>query len=311
MMRRIRIPTMAALSAFEAAARHESFTLAAHELSLTESAVSRQINILEENLDVSLFVRVKQRVILTKAGRLYSEQVRSALNALERDTLSIAAHGSGRGSLELAVLPTFALEWLIPRLAGFYKRHPAIRINMGVRTNPFSFEEEHFEAAIHHGKPVWPHATSELLFGENMILIARRELIGDSLKEAADVLKFPLLYCTTRPESWAQWFDAAGISADLSSSHSVGFELHSMCVRAAESGLGIALVPEFFVPDVAWEKGVVRAHSLSIPAEDSYYLVYPSQMRSNNPFELFREWLLQEAETFGNGLNLAGKGAGA
>lgn len=97
---------MGALLAFEAAARHESFTHAARELFLTESAVSRQINTLESNLGVRLFARAKQRVVLTKAGKVYSAQVRRALEQLDRDTLSIIAHGSGGGYLELAVLPT-------------------------------------------------------------------------------------------------------------------------------------------------------------------------------------------------------------
>jgi len=295
-MRRIRTPNMAALSAFEAAARHESFTSAAKELSLTESAISRQICILEDNLNVSLFVRVKQRVILTKAGRLYGEQVRASLRTLERDTLSIAAHGTGRGSLELAVLPTFALEWLIPRLHAFHAKS-GIRINMGVRTSPFSFDEEHFEAAIHHGKPVWPRASADLLFGETMIPIAHRDLVGDEVSSAADLLRFPLLYSTTRPDSWRQWFEAAGVH-DASTENTAGFELHSMLVRAAEAGLGIALVPEFLVPAIAWTNGLVRAHKMSIPAEDSYYLVCPSDMRHNRPFELFREWILLEAGAF-------------
>lgn len=306
-MRRNRIPPMAALIAFEAAARHESFTLAARELFLTESAISRQINSLESSLSIRLFVRVKQRVVLTKAGRLYSEQIRDALRAIERNTVSISAHGSGDGSLELAVLPTFALEWLIPRLPSFYARFPNVRINMGVRSNPFSFDEEHFEAAIHHGKPVWPWAISELLFGEKMIVIARRDLIGDSIREPADVLKFPLLFSTTRPESWRQWFAAAQLPEDSASARSVGFELHSMLIRAAESGLGIALVPEFFVPEASWEKGlVVRAHELSIPAEDSYYLVYPNNMRHSGPLEAFREWILEEAREFALTLGLQG-----
>lgn len=297
-MQRTRIPPMSALIAFEAAARHESFTLAARELSLTESAVSRQVNGLEANLNIRLFVRVKQRVMLTKPGRLYSEQVRAALRKIERDTLSIAAHGTGERSLELAVLPTFATEWLIPRLPSFYAQHPGMKVNMGVRTNPFSFDEEHFEAAIHHGKPVWPRATSDLLFGETMIVIARSDLIGDSIKEPADVLKFPLLYSTTRPESWRQWFDAAQIPEDAVPVQSVGFELHSMVIRAAEAGLGIALVPEFFISDAVWASGVVRAHQLSIPAAYSYYLVYPNDMRHSGPLEAFREWLLDEAKIF-------------
>ncbi len=289
---------MAALSAFEAASRHESFSLAARELALTESAISRQINLLEENLGVSLFVRVKQRVLLTRAGRLYSEQVRASLQALKRDTLALAAHGSGNNSLELAVLPTFAQEWLIPRLPGFYARHPEVRINMGVRSNPFSFEEEHFEAAIHHGQPIWPQATSELLFGETMVLVAHRDLIGERLREPADVLRFPLLYSTTRPDSWRHWFEAAGLASAAPPARSAGFELHSMAVRAAESGLGIALVPEFFVPDSAWAAGLIRAHGLSLRIKDCYYLVYPDSMRHNHPFEHFRQWLLEQAQAF-------------
>ncbi|MCY1203221.1 Glycine cleavage system transcriptional activator [compost metagenome] len=303
-MRRVRMPSMAALNAFEAAARHESFTLAARELSLTESAVSRQISLLEENLSVTLFIRVKQRVMLTRSGRLYAEQVRASLRMLEKDTMAIAAHGSGRGNLELAVLPTFGLEWLIPRLPDFYAKHPSIRINMGVRTSPFSFEEEHFDVAIHHGRPIWPHATLELLFGERMIVIARQDLIGDTIRSAADVLKFPLLYSTTRPESWRHWFEAAGIPDCLGSEYSAGFELQSMVVRAAESGLGIGLVPEFFVSDSAWKSGLVRAHELSIPAEDSYHLVYPNDRRDNHSLECFRTWMLSEAKQFAVALDL-------
>lgn len=303
-MRRIRTPSMAALSAFEAAARHESFTLAARELSLTESAVSRQIGLLEESLNVSLFTRVKQRVVLTRSGRLYSEQVRDALRALERDTMSIAAHGSGKGNLELAVLPTFAVEWLIPRLPAFYARYPAIRINMGVRSHPFSFEEEHFDAAIHHGKAIWPHSSLDLLFGERMIVVARRDLIGESPLEPADLLRFPLLYSTTRPESWRQWFEAAGLADEPRAAQSAGFELQSMVVRAAESGLGVGLVPEFFVPQAAWINGLVRAHPLSLPAEDSYHLVIPNDMRDKSPVQCFRDWIIDEAKRFAADLNL-------
>ncbi|HKT95505.1 MAG TPA: LysR family transcriptional regulator, partial [Paraburkholderia sp.] len=118
-MRKFRIPNMSALIAFEAAARHESFTQAAKELFLTESAVSRQIATLESGLGVRLFVRAKQRVVLTRAGKLYGMQVRRSLENLDKDTLSIIVHGSGGGYLELAVLPTFASEWLIPRMKDF------------------------------------------------------------------------------------------------------------------------------------------------------------------------------------------------
>ncbi|WP_316399501.1 LysR family transcriptional regulator [Bradyrhizobium sp. 33ap4] len=192
---------MAALTAFEAAARHESFTLAARELSLTESAVSRQISLLEGNLNVVLFDRVKHRVLLTRAGRVYSEQVRASLHALERDTRSIAAFGVGHGSgsLDLAIGPTFAAEWLIPRLPAFYAMHPDIRVNLRMRLDTFSFHDEHFDAAIHYGRPDWPHAISDLLFSEQMAPIARRDLIGDTIRKPSDVLKFSLLHATSMP----------------------------------------------------------------------------------------------------------------
>jgi hypothetical protein len=140
-VRKFKIPSMGALLAFEAAARHESFTHAARELFLTESAVSRQIATLEGNLGVRLFVRVKQRVVLTKAGKVYSAQVARALEGLDRDTLSIIAHGSGGGYLELAALPTFASHWLIPRLADFNASYPDVRVNLGVRTGTFPFAD--------------------------------------------------------------------------------------------------------------------------------------------------------------------------
>lgn len=176
-MRKFRTPSTGALLAFEAAARHESFTHAARELFLTESAVSRQIATLETQLGVRLFVRAKQRVVLTRAGRLYSTQVRRTLEQLDRDTLSIMAHGSGGGYLELAVLPTFASEWLIPRMKDFNERHPDVRVNMGVHTDLFTFDETHFEAAIHFGQPTWPGTSSDYLFGEEVVPVCRPSLL--------------------------------------------------------------------------------------------------------------------------------------
>ncbi len=209
-MRKFKIPNMGALVAFEAAARHESFTHAAKELFLTESAVSRQIATLEASLGVRLFARVKQRVVLTRAGKLYGTQVRRALETLDRDTLSIIAHGSGGGYLELAVLPTFASHWLIPRIKSFYDRTPDVRVNMGSRTDLFSFEDTHFEAAIHYGKPTWPGTSSDYLFGEEVVPICSPALLDGPVHSVEDLLAYPLLHSTTRPGAWAQWFETHG-----------------------------------------------------------------------------------------------------
>jgi len=287
---------MGALVAFEAAARHESFTLAAKELSLTESAISRQVNGLEATLNIQLFVRVKQRVILTKAGRLYSSQVREALQMLDRDTLSIVAHGTGGGYLELAVLPTFGSEWLIPRLSAFYTEHPDIRVNMGVRTNPFAFEEAHFDAAIHYGQPTWPKTNADYLFGERMVAIASRTLLTD-VRKPIDLLRYPLLHSTTRPDAWTKWFEAAKV-VDPRTTRGVRCELHSMLIRAAEAGLGIALVPEFLLPQSLEEQDLMRPFELGLTSDDAYYLVYPTDMSHSAPLEAFRRWILMASQAF-------------
>ena len=296
-MRKFKIPNMSALLAFEAAARHESFTHAAKELFLTESAISRQIATLESNLGVRLFVRSKQRVVLTRAGRLYGTQVRRALENLDRDTLSIIAHGSGGGYLELAVLPTFASQWLIPRMKDFNDRNPDVRINMGIRTDLFSFEESHFEAAIHYGKPTWPGTSSDYLFGEEVVPVCAPSLLAKRIRKPHELLNYPLLHSTTRPDAWSRWFANLGVE-DNATMQGVRYELHSMLISAAAAGLGIALVPKFFVDEQLTQLGLVIPFAATGVEESAYYLVYPTELSHGKPLELFRTWLLEEAAAY-------------
>jgi LysR family glycine cleavage system transcriptional activator len=296
-VRKFKIPNMGALLAFEAAARHESFTYAARELSLTESAVSRQIATLESGLGVPLFVRVKQRVVLTKAGKVYGAQVRRALEALDRDTLSIIAHGSGGGYLELAVLPTFASHWLIPRLGDFNARVPDVRVNMGVRTGAFPFADSHFEAAIHYGKPTWPGTSADFLFGEEVVPVCSAELLKKRTKKATDLLDYPLLHSTTRPGDWTAWFESVGVD-DSRTMQGVRYELHTMLISAAAAGLGIALVPRFFVDGQLERLGLMIPFDAPMLADSAYYLVYPTELSHGKPLASFREWLLQQAQAY-------------
>ncbi|MGF6774083.1 LysR family glycine cleavage system transcriptional activator [Paraburkholderia sp. GAS199] len=296
-MRKFKIPSMGALLAFEAAARHESFTHAAKELFLTESAISRQIATLEANLGVRLFVRAKQRVVLTRAGRIYGTQVRRSLETLDRETLSIIAHGSGGGYLELAVLPTFASQWLIPRIGDFYGRSPDVRVNMGVRTETFSFAESHFEAAIHYGKPTWPGTSADYLFGEEVVPVCAASLLERPVRQAHELLAYPLLHSTTRPDGWTEWFAALGVE-DASTMHGVRYELHTMAISAAAAGLGVALVPKFFVSNQMQQLGLVVPFEASTRIDSAYYLVYPTELSHGKPLEQFRTWLLEQAAQY-------------
>src|ERR1700749_1356323 len=150
-MRR-KLPSTGALEAFEAAARHQRFTKAAEELSVTQSAVCRQIGALESFLDVRLFRRTRRGVMLTEAGLDYSRSVGARLDEVERDTLELMARG-GRGSwLELAVVPPFGPRWLLPRLPAFQRAHPHVVVHLSSRTRPFLFADTPFDAAIHAGE---------------------------------------------------------------------------------------------------------------------------------------------------------------
>lgn len=157
-MRR-KLPSSASLQAFEAAARHNNFARAAAELSLTEGAVSRQIARLESFLNCKLFDRTGSRVKLNPVGSRYAHNVREMLERLDRDTQYISGMPEGNKSLEIAVLPTFASRWLIPRLSDFRIRHPEITVNIAARTDPFILTGSGFDAAVHLTEEIGPGTT--------------------------------------------------------------------------------------------------------------------------------------------------------
>jgi DNA-binding transcriptional LysR family regulator len=296
-MTRKKIPSMNALLAFDAAARHQSFTRAANDLSLTEGAISRQIGNLESILGIRLFERVKKRVALTEAGRVYAGQVRQTLELIERDALDIMAHEGKGGIIELAVLPTFASQWLLPRLGAFAVQQPEITIHMSARTGVFLFPGTPFDAAIHYGEPTWPGTEAYYLFNEESVPVCRPGLIDDADSKGVDaqtLTRYPLLHALTRPTDWQHWFAAAGVTA-INTMKGSRFELHSLLISAACAGLGIALLPRFLIAEQ------LAAGTLTIPLDrplrsnKAYYLVCPENKQSARPLTLFREWLQAEA----------------
>lgn len=296
-MRR-RIPATELLVAFETAARHQSFTRAAEELSLTQSAVCRQIGALEDFLGVQLFNRVKKRVSLSEAGTAYALKVRGLLKLLEGETLSLMAHQGAGGVLELAVIPTFATRWLIPRLADFHTRHPGLILNLTTRAEPFMFTDTPFDAAIHFGDPIWPGAMAEYLFGEEMVPVCTPALLGGARTIPVDELvNKPLLQHSGRPEAWREWFDVAG-SANIGAIRGPRYELFSMLVEAARAGLGIALVPHFFVLAELASGELVIPNPCPLRSKRAYYLVYPEDKAQSASLELFRAWLHEQAADY-------------
>lgn len=300
MMRR-NIPSMNALTAFEAAARHGNFTRAAQELALTESAVSRQIRVLEEQLGLHLFTRTKKRVVLTSAGEIYGRQVKEILAQIERETLSLMAHRGTEGSLELAVLPTFASEWLIPRMTRFRRVMPDLTVSMGARTKMFMFEETSFDAAIHFGQPIWPGTRAHYLFREHLVPVCRPDMVKKSRAgdDPAVLLKHDLLHSSTRPTDWLKWFNLVGVDdAHEHAMKGARFELHSMVISAVLAGQGVALLPKFLVAGALEVGRLVVAVDREIESSEAYYLVYPERKEGSSRLRCFKEWLLEEALLF-------------
>ena len=295
-MRR-KIPSTAALVAFEASARHQSFTRAADELALTQGAVCRQIAGLEEFLGVELFRRSRRGVLLTEAGTAYAAKVAAQLDAVERDTLALMG-AQGAMSLELAVVPTFATQWLLPRLKDFQRLHPEVTVHLTNRTRPFLFADTGFDAAIYFGDGDWSGTEAHFLMHEYLMPVCSPALLGGQPASAERIAELPLLQQSTRPYAWRQWFAAQGlnISRDMTGPR---LELFSMLAQAARHEMGVALIPPFLIQRELADGSLVVAMERPVPdGGRAYYLTVPERKVESAALKAFRDWLLGEAQAY-------------
>ncbi|WP_062470368.1 LysR substrate-binding domain-containing protein [Variovorax boronicumulans] len=297
-MRR-KIPPLQTLVCFDAAARHESYTRAAQELALTQSAVSRQVGALEAFLGVALFRRTRHGVALTASGAAYARQIARRLEAMERDTLDAMAHQGEGGSLSLAAVPTFATRWLVPRLRGFAALQPDVVVHIETRTRPFLFADAEFDAALYAGTPAqvenWAGTRALLLMHEDVVPVCSPSLLphGKAVSPAA-IARMPLLQQSTRPDGWRQWFDAQQVDAPTARG-GPRYELFSILAAAASHGLGVALMPTMLVADELARGELVVACPRPLSGERNYYLVTPERADQRPLLKLFSDWLLGQA----------------
>ena len=292
-----KIPMLQALNCFEAAARHQSYTHASRELSLTQSAVSRQIASLESFLGVQLFQRTRHGVVLTSAGASYARQIAARLDGLERDTLDTMARQGG-GALQLASVPTFATRWLMPRLAGLAAQQPEIVVHIDAYTKPFMFADTEYDGALYAGTPEqlarWPGTRATLLMHEEIVPVASPRLLGArSAWQPQDLLELTLLQQSTRPGAWRQWFDAMQVEGEAR--YGARYELFSMLAMAAVQGQGVALLPRMLVEAelARGELQIVCERPLS--GQRAYYLITPEAAHEKIAMQQFRAWLQAEA----------------
>lgn len=296
-MARDLLPSIGALVAFESAARHLSFSRAAAELHLTQGAISRQVRELETRLGLSLFERINQRVFLTDAGEAYRLEVARILAGLATATERTMASAGGAEVLNLAVLPTFAARWLVPRLPLFLSGHPQVTVNFAVRNEPFSFTDVPLDAAIHFGEPTWPGAVCEFLCIEEVYPVAApsvRDRFG--LADVPAIAQAPLLHQSSRPTAWADWFAAEGLPT-AGAYRGSRFDQFSMIAEAAVAGMGVALMPRFMIEAEISSGRLALLTKRPLDAGKAYWFVYPEARVRSRVVRSFGDWLKAEAAT--------------
>lgn len=287
-------PPMGALQVFAAAARFESFSKAGAQVGLTQSAVSRQIALLEDWLQIPLFERHGRRVTLSAAGRSYAAAIRPGLERI-RNATAQAIEASRRRELTIATLPSFGMRWLAHRLPRFTARHPELIVNVATRSSAFDLAAESFDAAIHFGLPDWPGAEHHMLFRETVIPVCAPSWLRDNpVTEPADLIDKPLLRLTTRPDAWQSWFARHGLGVEPA--RGATFEHFMMLAQAVAAGGGVALMPTFLVAAELAAGELVAPMDRPHSGDEAYYLVHATDRKSDTALASFRAWIIEEAE---------------
>jgi LysR family transcriptional regulator, glycine cleavage system transcriptional activator len=286
-------PSMSLLLAFEAAARHESYTRAADELSLTQSAISRQVQTLEEQVGIKLFRREGRAVKLTEVGRRYYAELGAALGRIRSATLQAMSHQAGGGALRLSTLPTFGSKWLLPHLHTFYAENPGVTVHLHSRIGHIDFHNEELDAAITVGSGEWPsNLVGHRLYNEFLVAVASPDAFDRRHKPTPEwASQQVLLTVSTNQQAWAEWFSQYRLDHRLMRA-GPSFELTSHLIQAVRAQMGIGLVPRVLIEDELARGDLVSIGEI-ITSKRSYYLVYPASNEDLPSLAAFRDWLLR------------------
>lgn len=290
------LPPLTSLRQFEAAARYESFSKAAKELGQTASAVSHAIDALEKHLGIVLFKREGRGVALTAAGQTFVAYVRDGLTMIASGAERLPGRPTDR-HVVLSVVPTFAQRFLVPRIPGFRKQHPGIRLSIDTSHRLITFPHDTADLSIRFGRGVWPSAKSELLFRESLIPVASPSYLATITKAGVINWSLATFICVSLLEhDWGAWRRAVGMEAH------VGDELHfdtaHLAYDAAVAGMGIALGRLPMVLPELESGALVSAMQPVLDIESGYWLVGAEDRETRPSVEAFRRWLLQEAESY-------------
>jgi LysR family glycine cleavage system transcriptional activator len=287
------LPPLSAIRAFEAAARHQSFTRAAEELGMTQAAVSYQIRLLEDRVGGPLFVRGPRGVVLSETGRRVAPAVTDAFAQLRSAFAELDE--ADEGVLAISALATFATNWLVPRIGAFQLAHPKLAVKLEASNALVDFTRAEVDVGIRSGNGKWPGLAAHALFGADFTPMLSPRLLEQAgpLQSPADLLRLPLIDPTD--QWWIEWFETAGVSApDLSNRVELRVENQQLAGRAALAGQGVAiLMPAFFAEELASGLLVQPFPIMRRSPEVHYWVVYLEARRRSPKIRAFRDWILE------------------
>ncbi len=299
-----RLPPLNSIRAFEATARHSSFSKAAEELNVTPGAVSQQVKVLEEYLDLKLFKRKNRMILLTDEAQICLPLLTEGLDKLSQ-AIDMIHEQSNDKPLTITAPPTFASRWLMPRLSNFQQEFPDIDVRIDANNDIADLVNDDIDIGIRFGTGQYPGLEADYLFSQNVIPVCNPALLtkGKKLEKPEDLKNHTLLhahgdyfYIDSTHVDWDMWFATVGVTG-IDSRHGLHFSQHNLLVEAAIRGQGIALVGDIVVNDELESGQLVKLfENTDIPLKFSYYLIY-SHTRSNQPrIKIFRQWLLDEVK---------------
>ena len=291
-----RLPPLKALRVFEAAARNESFAIAAEELSITASAVSHQVKSLEDYLDVKLFTRTKRRVELTPTGERYLQSIKESLNGIEVATQWITTHPN-MGVVSVNVAPNFLIRWLLPRLNRFQSEYPSIELQLNASNELIDLYENKTDMAIFFGHGDWHDIEIELLSRVYLVPVCSQQILQSQhpLKTPADLRHYPLIHVVKRLHEWPEWLqqqgiDYSGFSRDIQLSSS------QLATAAARQHLGIALADkQLSAPEI--ESGeLMMPFDETLDTRRGFYLAHSKNRALTDAMTVFKQWVISEMQ---------------
>ncbi len=283
-------PSTTALQCFETAARHLSFTNAAQEMHMTQSAISKQVAQLEEMLNLSLFYRTPHRISLTPAGKTYYLEVLDILKHIEAATTSLMSNSDNSEVLKIVSHPTFCARWLMPALKGFSQTHPLINLNVKELAGPFFSEDQNVDVAFLYGDGIWAGMEAIKLFDEYNVAVCHPDYLKDKTPCTSNIDKCTLLQLSSRPSAWYEYFRQQDISMD-GTFVGPSFDTFHTTIAAALLGYGIALVPLRLVAPELQSGALVTAWSYAAKGRGAYYMSYPLSLGSSHKLKAILEWI--------------------